>query len=134
MLYPGCISHLLKLPETLSIVKFPSLFYPWRNGALQVLLSKPGKEQAVLAINFSAFMFLSVIALVLIALPLNAGFLGGKKMSAKFISQNFIYPKVQLALAQLSQLLLQPRGRGVAVKKSSAHAKQGGACPSSSGD
>lgn len=55
-------------------------------------------------------------------------------MRAKFISQNFIYPKVQLALAQLSQLLLQPRGRGVAVKKSSAHAKQGGACPSPSED
>lgn len=38
-------------------------------------------------------------------------------MRAKFISQNFIYPKVQLALAQLFQLLLQSRGRGVAVKR-----------------
>lgn len=79
MLYPGCISHLLKLPATLSIVKFLCLFYPWRNGALQVSLNKPGKEQAVLAIHFSAFMFLSVIAVVLIGLPLNTAFLGGKK-------------------------------------------------------
>lgn len=55
-------------------------------------------------------------------------------MRAKFISQNFIYPKVQLALAQLSQLLLQSRGRGGVAVKSSAYVKEGDACPSSSED
>lgn len=33
----------------------------------------------MLAINFTAFMFLSVIAVVLIGLPLNAAFLRGEK-------------------------------------------------------